>query len=150
MPLHLMRSRKASGRKLPSLKLPSFLARAALIAGPATAAEQSLYQLRIYQIFEPNKAAFHARFRDHAARIMRKYDFDIVSMWESKSPERTEFVYVVRWPDEATMKDRWTKFMADDEWARIKKETSAAHGTLVGDIQERILRAVDYSPGQWR
>jgi hypothetical protein len=30
-----------------------------------------IQQLRIYEIFENNKAAFHARFRDHAARIMR-------------------------------------------------------------------------------
>jgi len=28
-------------------------------------------QLRIYEIFEKNKAAFHARFRDSAARIMQ-------------------------------------------------------------------------------
>ncbi|MFK4382089.1 hypothetical protein ACVWYQ_001784 [Bradyrhizobium sp. USDA 3397] len=29
-----------------------------------------IQQLRIYEIFEKNKAAFHARFCDHAARIM--------------------------------------------------------------------------------
>ena len=30
-----------------------------------------IHQLRIYEIFERNKAAFHARFRDHAMRIKR-------------------------------------------------------------------------------
>ena len=51
-----------------------------------------IQQLRIYEIFEMNKAAFHARFRDHAARIMRtKYGFRIVAMWETKSCDRTEF-----------------------------------------------------------
>jgi hypothetical protein len=29
-----------------------------------------IHQLRIYEIFEANKDAFHARFRDHAARII--------------------------------------------------------------------------------
>ena len=29
-----------------------------------------IHQLRIYEIFEHNKAAFHQRFRDHAARII--------------------------------------------------------------------------------
>lgn len=29
-------------------------------------------QLRIYEIFEHNKAAFHARLRDHAAHIGRQ------------------------------------------------------------------------------
>jgi hypothetical protein len=31
-----------------------------------------IHQLRIYEIFENNKDAFHARFRDHAARIMKR------------------------------------------------------------------------------
>lgn len=42
-----------------------------------------IHQLRIYEIFERNKAAFHARFRDHCIRIMRRYGFEIVEMWES-------------------------------------------------------------------
>jgi hypothetical protein len=53
-----------------------------------------IHQLRIYDIFQTNKDAFHARFRDHAARIMTRYGFDIVAMWEAKRPERTEFVYL--------------------------------------------------------
>ena len=52
-----------------------------------------MHELRIYEIFEHNKAAFHARFRDHAARIMRRYGFDIVAMWEAASDPRTEFWY---------------------------------------------------------
>ena len=32
-----------------------------------------IQQLRIYEIFEKNKAQFHARFRDHAARISCTY-----------------------------------------------------------------------------
>jgi hypothetical protein len=35
-------------------------------------ARTPVHQLRIYEIFEASKAAFHARFRDHAARIMRR------------------------------------------------------------------------------
>src|ERR1043165_9042026 len=69
-----------------------------------------IHQLRIYEIFETNKDAFHARFRDHAARIMERYGFDIVAMWEAKGPERTEFVYLRRWPDEQTKTRAWTAF----------------------------------------
>lgn len=43
-----------------------------------------IHQRRIYEIFEANKRAFHARFRDHAARIMRRYGFDIVGMGKPK------------------------------------------------------------------
>ena len=114
---------------------------------------QPVYQLRIYEIFEHNKAAFHARFRDHAVRIMSKYGFHIRSMWEARTDKRTEFVYLLEWPSEAMMKESWAKFMADEEWARIKKDTLAAHGSLVGEIQERVLHTLDYSPklppGEW-
>jgi hypothetical protein len=122
---------------------------AAMAAGTATFSQESaapVQQLRIYEIFDNNKQAFHDRFRDHAARIMAKYDFRIVAMWESKWEGRTEFVYLLEWPDEQTMKDRWAKFMADKEWAVIKKETGAVHGTLVGSIEDRTLRVTDYSP----
>lgn len=115
-------------------------------AGAQTPPDGPIHQLRIYEIFEHNKAAFHERFRDHAVRIMRRYDFRIVAMWEAKGERRTEFVYVLEWPDETTMKAQWTKFLTDQEWGAIKEKTRGAHGALVGEIQERVLRLVPYSP----
>lgn len=105
-----------------------------------------IHQLRIYEIFEENKAAFHARFRDHAARIMQRYGFHILAMWEAKTPERTEFVYLLRWPDEQTKTDAWAAFMADLEWAEIKRVTAAESGRLVGNIDDRLLVTTEYSP----
>lgn len=104
-----------------------------------------IHQLRIYEIFEHNKAAFHARFRDHAARLMRGYGFEFVGMWESRSEERTEFVYLLAWPDEATMRQAWAAFLADAEWIEIKRVTRQQHGDLVGEISERVLYDVGYS-----
>ncbi|HLW47711.1 MAG TPA: NIPSNAP family protein [bacterium] len=105
-----------------------------------------IHQLRIYEIFDRNKAAFHARFRDDAARIMRKYGFDIRAMWEVPGPRRTEFVYLLAWPDEETKTAAWAGFMADEEWKEIKRVTNAAHGDLVGEIEDRVLVPVPYSP----
>ena len=81
-----------------------------------------IQQLRIYEIFENNKAAFHARFRDHAARIMHRYGFQILAMWETRFGERTEFVYLLQWPDEKTKTAAWSDFMQDKEWAEIKRD----------------------------
>ena len=105
-----------------------------------------IHQLRIYEIFERNKAAFHDRFRDHAARIMRAYGFDIIAMWETQTDDRTEFVYLLAWPDEPTMRSAWARFMADEEWKEIKRVTSAQYGDLVGAIQDRVLVPTSYSP----
>jgi heme-degrading monooxygenase HmoA len=101
-----------------------------------------IHQLRIYEIFAHNKSAFHERFRDHAARIMRAYGFEIVGMWEAKGERLTEFVYLLAWPDEQTKTAAWARFMADEEWKEIKRVTSAKHGDLVGGIEDRLLRPV--------
>jgi heme-degrading monooxygenase HmoA len=105
-----------------------------------------IHQLRIYEIFEDTKAAFHRRFEDHAARIMRTYGFKILSMWETNSAQRTEFVYLLEWPDVATKTKAWDAFLADEEWKEIKRVTGAAHGRLVGEIEDRTLVLTDYSP----
>lgn len=106
-----------------------------------------IHQLRIYEIFDSNKTAFHERFRDHAMRIMARYGFKMVATWESRHDNRTELVYLLEWTDTKTMQERWAAFMADQEWAEIKEVTAEAHGTLVGDIEDRTLELTDYSPG---
>lgn len=102
-----------------------------------------IHQLRIYEIFERNKAAFHTRFRDHAARIMRTHGFDILAMWEARTSRRTEFVYLLAWPDEETKAAAWAEFLADEEWKEIKRVTATTHGDLVGEIEDRVLAPVD-------
>src|SRR5258705_11639162 len=110
-----------------------------------------IQQLRVYEIFENNKAAFHARFRDHAARIMQtRYGFRIVAMWETKFGDRTEFAYLLEWPDEATKTAAWSAFMADTEWSDIKRVTHGEHGLMVGEIEDRLLEPTAYSPAGGR
>jgi hypothetical protein len=108
--------------------------------------EHMIYQLRTYEIFETNKDAFHARFCDHAMRIMGRYGFDFAGLWESATPERTEFLNPLGWPDEATMRRQWEAFMAEEEWTQIKRETNAAHGDQIGEIKDQVLLLADYSP----
>jgi heme-degrading monooxygenase HmoA len=105
--------------------------------------EPMIYQLRIYEIFPHNRTAFLARFRDHAARIMRSYGFDILAMWEARTGRRLEFVYLLAWPDEETLQRAWERFRADAEWQEIKRVTAAQHGDLVGEIEDRVLVPLD-------
>lgn len=114
----------------------------------ARAGEDVIHQLRVYEIFDGTKAVFHDRFRDHAARIMRRHGFDIVAIWETRRDGRPAFVYLLEWPDKATMRSAWEAFMADEEWARIKRETRV-DGPIVGDIEDLTLHLTDYSPARW-
>lgn len=106
-----------------------------------------IHQLRIYEIFDATREAFHGRFRDHAARLMRDHGFDIRAMWECRNDARLEFVYLLAWKDEAALDAAWAAFMSNPEWSRIKQETGAAGGPLVGEIEDRRLVATAYDPG---
>ena len=105
-----------------------------------------IFQLRIYEIFGSNKKEFHERFRDHAMRIMKKYNFKIISIYESKSDKKTEFVYFLEWPNEATMKKAWEDFRKDQEWIDVKKQYTAKYGDVVGNVEDRVLTKLNYSP----
>ena len=74
----------------------------------------------------------------------------LVAMWETKFGDRTEFVYLLEWPDEATKTAAWSAFMADTEWSEIKRVTHAEHGLMVGQIEDRLLAPTDYSPAKGR
>jgi hypothetical protein len=122
----------------------AFGATSSIAAAPPIAA--NVHQMRIYEIFEHNKLAFHSRFRDHAMRIMKRHRFRIVDMWEASGTTGLEFVYILAWSGEQAMNECWANFMRDDEWSRIKRETSALHGLLVGKIDQRVMRRLAHSP----
>ncbi|WP_106915919.1 NIPSNAP family protein [Chryseobacterium aurantiacum] len=105
-----------------------------------------IHQLRIYEIPKENRQVFLDRFRDHALRIMKKYGFTIVSIWESEFNEKAEFVYLLEWKDENTMKTAWQGFMADKEWKDIKMKTAKEYGNFVNEIEDRTLKLTDFSP----
>lgn len=128
---------------------------AALLAlAPAAAAAEAapttqpapLQQLRIYEIPRTNEGVFHDRFRDHALRIMARHGFAVRAIWRSEHEGKVEFVYLLDWPNAATMKAAWAAFMADEEWAAIKRETGARHGRFVDAISDRTLEPLPWSP----
>ncbi|WP_308365779.1 MULTISPECIES: NIPSNAP family protein [unclassified Microbulbifer] len=127
---------------------PAVQAKADNGAAPLIEKPPVVHQLRIYEIPRENKDVFHDRFHKHAMRIMDKYDFNIVSIWETEYDQKTEFAYLLEWPDEKTMKAQWEKFMADQEWKDIKKKTGKAHGRFVNAIEDRKLTLTSYSPSK--
>lgn len=99
-------------------------------------------QLRIYELDQPNSSHFRERFLTHGARIMARHGFQVERVWESRSPEKLEWVYLLSWPDEETMRRAWAAFLADEEWQEIKRQTTANHGRVVMSIQDRVLTPV--------
>ncbi|MEM9062442.1 MAG: NIPSNAP family protein [Pseudomonadota bacterium] len=102
-------------------------------------------QLRIYEIPESNAGPFHDRFRDQACPIFERHGFRILAMWESRKDDKVYFVYLLAWRDADEMQSCWEAFMADEEWAEIKRVTGARHGTFVNGIEEFVLEPTAYS-----
>ncbi|MEM9735682.1 MAG: NIPSNAP family protein [Pseudomonadota bacterium] len=104
-------------------------------------------QLRIYTVPAANRGPFLDRFRDHAARIMGRYGFRIQAMWMAEGEEGSDlkFVYLLAWKDRAEMEAQWAAFMADKEWAEIKRQTGAEHGSFVLGIEDLPLDPVEFS-----
>lgn len=109
-------------------------------------AKVEVLQLRIYQVRAQIAPAFHERFRDHAARIMKRHGFWIVGAWVTRGREQEEFSYLLAWDSRETMQRAWQAFLADPEWIRIKRETGNQNGVYVLGIEDRELRPVTYSP----
>lgn len=102
-------------------------------------------QLRIYTVPRHNQQPFLDRFRDHAARLMQVHGFRIQAMWTSDTEEALRFVYLLAWTDRAEMQARWEAFMADPDWAEIKRVTAAEHGDYVLGIEEMVLDPTAFS-----
>lgn len=79
-------------------------------------------------------------------RLMARHGFKIVAAWESPREGGADLVYLLEWPDARTMTERWAMFRADPEWLRIKSETESKERPLVGEIRERVLYPLEYSP----
>jgi len=107
---------------------------------------RGIYQLRIYEVSPDKREVFHTRFKDHALRIMKRYGFEIIALWESTSVVNFEFVYLLHWPDAATMDIQWKAFLADEEWIEIKRQTVLKTGEPVVRVTSRVLDDVAYSP----
>ena len=107
-----------------------------------------IHQLRVYEMVDRQKPAFHARFRDHALRIMRRHGFDVIATWETSSDGKAEFAYLLQWPDRAAMQRGWEAFLADEEWIRIKQESRRTlDGPIMGEIlQDKVLAPTTWSP----
>src|SRR3546814_19311116 len=77
---------------------------------------------------------------------MARHGFAVRSIWRSEHEGKVEFVYLLDWPDAATMQAAWAAFMAHPEWAATKKETGARHRRFVDAISDRPPQPVPFSP----
>lgn len=123
--------------------LPAHARTAYLCPGNGTRSQE----LRIYDINPANRGPFHARFRNHAARLMKKHGFTITDAWEGYNGDKLQLVYILDWPDQATKDAKWKEFRADPEWIKVKDASVAEHGDLMlAPSHGQPMTRLTYSP----
>jgi hypothetical protein len=101
-----------------------------------------IYELREYVAAPQAVDALHARFSDHTLDLFARHGLEVVGFWtDQDDPNR--IVYLLRFPDQETMRRAWSDFQNDPEWKRIKAE-SEADGPLVAEKHSRILTSPSY------
>lgn len=119
-----------------------------MAVAPLRAADARLYEMRTYHAAPGKADAMHARFRDHACRLLEKHSMEAIGFWvpmEEKDGAKDTLVWVLAWPDRSTREKAWEAFKADPEWKAAFKE-SEKDGKLVDKAEIRFLKATDFSP----
>jgi hypothetical protein len=131
------------------LALSSLATLLVLPVAPAHAADDRrdarCYEMRTYYANEGKLDALHARFRDHAVRLLEKHGIVNVGYWVPiENPDR-KLIFLLAYPSREARDKVWQAFIADPEWQNAFK-ASEADGRLVAKVQSVFLQATDYSP----
>lgn len=104
-----------------------------------------LYELRIYRAAPGKMAALHARFRDHACRLLEKHGIKSIGYWEPLEETDHRLIYLLEFPSRTAREASWKAFAADPEW-QTAKSASEQDGKLVAEAESYLMEATDYSP----
>jgi hypothetical protein len=115
----------------------------------SAAADDSIYELRVYTC-EPGKLdALHARFRDHTMAFFTKHGMENVAYWvpTDEPLNKNTLIYLLRHKSHDEAKASWAAFRSDPEWRAVAKASADKHGKILSKAPESTyLAAVDYSP----
>ena len=113
----------------------------------AEAANAKLYEMRSYHANPGKMEAVHARFRDHACRLLKKHGMDPIGFWvpaDAADAGNGLLIWILAWPDRQTRDNKWAEFMADPEWQKAFNE-SEKDGKLVEKAVIHFLSPTDFS-----
>lgn len=105
-----------------------------------------IYEYRVYEVAPGRMPDLHKRFQDHTLRLFARHGITPVAFF---TPEiggaSNELVYLLSFQDAAERDAAWRRFLADEEWRAVKRESEAS-GPLVTRIRNKLLAPTDYSP----
>lgn len=129
----------------------TFLFAALLLAFvlPAPAADDKVYELRIYVTAPGKLDALLARFRDQTCKLFEKHGMENIGYWvpldADKGAENT-LIYVIAHKSRDAAKASWTAFQNDPVWQAARDASEKAGKILAQPPESVFMQATDYSP----
>jgi hypothetical protein len=120
----------------------------ALLLPGLTAAENRVFELRVYTANEGKLEALKARFRDHTTAIFKKHHMEVVGSWTPQSSDpksKDTLIYILAHPSREAADKNWKEFQADVEWQKVKTETEK-EGALVKKVEPTFMDPTSFSP----
>jgi hypothetical protein len=107
----------------------------------------TVYELRIYHVYEGKLDDLLRRFREHTTRLFEKHGIKNVAYWTPLDDplKGKTLVYLLAHPSRDAATANWKTFREDPDWVSVK-EKSEANGKLVDKIESTFLALTDFSP----
>lgn len=106
-----------------------------------------IYELRTYWAAPDKHDQLHTRFRTLTVRLFARHGMHVIGFWTPApaTHDTGDLVYLLAFPDQATLEAAWRAFRDDPEW-QAGKAASEIDGSLVAKLTSTILQPTDYSP----
>jgi hypothetical protein len=113
-------------------------------AGPTST---TVYELRIYHVYEGKLDDLLRRFREHTMKLFEKHGIKNVAYWTptDETLKGKTLVYMLAHPSREAATANWQAFRDDPEWQSVR-DKSEANGKLVEKIDSTFLVLTDFSP----
>ncbi len=104
-----------------------------------------IYELRVYHVLPGRMPAMLARFQNHTLRIWERMGIRQAGFWTTLVGESNQdLTYMLAWESLAEREAKWTAFLADPEWVRVRAE-SERDGQIVGSLSSQFLAPTAFS-----
>jgi hypothetical protein len=109
----------------------------------------TVYELRVYHVYEGKLEDLLRRFREHTMRLFEKHGIKNIAYWTpADEPLKGKtLVYMLAHPSRDAATANWQAFRDDPEWQSVR-DKSEANGKLVEKIESTFLALTDFSPRQ--
>ena len=115
------------------------------VAAQIQAADNQLYELRIYYAAPGKLDDLHTRFREHTRQLFEKHGIINIGYWVPQDNAENKLIYILAYPSREARERSWKDFQNDPEWKKAAA-ASEANGRLVTRVESTFMSATDYSP----